>query len=87
VSLISQALEVLQRLAEVVQDLPVDELHLAGRSKGGDQSRNAVDDQAAPRGRFRATPPRRVSARGYLSAARTTRTIRPALSRSGKPRF
>src|SRR5688572_9692427 len=42
----SPVLELLQRLAEVLADRTVDEFELTARRKGGDQSWNAVHDQA-----------------------------------------
>ena len=39
-------LQLLQRLAVVVKDLPVDKFHLPRGRKGRDQPRNAVHDQA-----------------------------------------
>ena len=40
------ALQLLQRLAVVLKDLPVDKFDLAAGRKGRDQPRNAVHDQA-----------------------------------------
>src|SRR5687768_13368381 len=40
------ALELLQRTAEVLEDLAVDEFDVTGGRKGRDQPWNAVDDQA-----------------------------------------
>src|SRR5580704_13961413 len=39
-------LQVLERLAEIFQNLAVDEFNLAPRSHGCHESRNSVDDQA-----------------------------------------